>query len=289
MATTALAITGGLETYLAEVDKYPLLTPDQEKELALRFYDKGDLKAAHQLVTANLRFVIKIASEYRNYGMKMLDLIQEGNIGLMMAVKKFNPHRGYRLITYAVWWIRAYIQKYVLQNWSLVKIGTTQAQRKLFYKLNQTKKALAAGQAPETGAAMTDAVAGALDLKDKDVLEMELRMSGRDFSLDQGLGEEGDVSHLDRLESQAPSQEELLLDAEQVTLREEGVHRALATLNERENYIVKNRILADKPATLQQVGDHLKISRERVRQLESSALKKLKGELTGDLCPALSN
>lgn len=285
----ALVIKGGLETYLAEVDRYPLLTPERERELALRFYDQGDLAAAQELVTANLRFVVKVAQEYRAYGMKMLDLVQEGNIGLMMAVKKFNPHRGYRLITYAVWWIRAYIQKYILQSWSLVKIGTTQAQRKLFFKLNQAKKALAAGGAVDDKAAMTDAVASALDVKDKDVVEMELRMSGRDFSLDNTLGDEGDVSYLDRLESEAPTQEDLLIDAEESALREEGVQRALAQLNERENYIVEHRILAEKPATLQEVGAHLKISRERVRQLEAGALKKLRGELKGDPCPAHSS
>lgn len=277
--THTLAISTGLETYLAEVERYPLLTPEQEKDLAFRYYEKGDLSAAHALVTANLRFVIKIANEYRNYGMKVLDLVQEGNLGLMMAVKKFNPYRGYRLITYAVWWIRAYIQKYILQSWSLVKIGTTQAQRKLFYKLNQTKNALASTEAVEGQAEMTDAVASALDVKDKDVLEMELRMSGRDFSLDSTFDDEGDTSYLDRLESQGPSQEDLLIDAEEVEAREQGVQRALAKLNERENYIVEHRILAEKPATLQEVGDHLKISRERVRQLEAGALKKLKGAL----------
>jgi RNA polymerase sigma-32 factor len=278
--THSLAISTGLETYLAEVERYPLLTPERERELAFQYYEKGDLTAAHALVTANLRFVIKVAAEYRNYGMKMLDLVQEGNLGLMMAVKKFNPHRGYRLITYAVWWIRAYIQKYILQSWSLVKIGTTQAQRKLFFKLNQTKNALAGAEAIDDKAAMTDAVASALDVKDKDVLEMEMRMSGRDFSLDNTLDVEGgDISYLDRLESHEPSQEEMLIDAEQTTVREEGVQRALATLNDRETYIVEHRILAEKPATLQEVGDQLKISRERVRQLEVGALKKLKGEL----------
>lgn len=287
--SNALVIKGSLETYLAEVDRYPLLTPERERELALRYYDKGDLAAAHELVTANLRFVVKVAQEYRAYGMKMLDLIQEGNIGLMLAVKKFNPHRGYRLITYAVWWIKAYIQKYILQSWSLVKIGTTQAQRKLFYKLNQAKKAISAGGEVDDKSAMTDAVASALAVKDKDVLEMELRMSGRDFSLDNTLDDEGAISYLDRLESQTPSQEDLLIDVEETNRREEGVHKALASLNERENYIVEHRILAEKPATLQEVGDHLKISRERVRQLEAGALKKLRGELEGDLCPALSS
>lgn len=288
--SNALVIKGGLETYLAEVDRYPLLTPERERELALRYYEKGDLAAAHELVTANLRFVVKVAQEYRAYGMKMLDLIQEGNVGLMLAVKKFNPHRGYRLITYAVWWIKAYIQKYILQSWSLVKIGTTQAQRKLFYKLNQAKNAISAGGGIDDKAEFTDAVASALAVKDKDVLEMELRMSGRDFSLDNTLDAESDISYLDRLESQTPNQEDLLIDVEETNRREEGVHKALALLNERENYIVEHRILAEKPATLQEVGDHLKISRERVRQLEAGALKKLRGELEeGDLCPALSS
>jgi RNA polymerase sigma-32 factor len=278
--TNTLAISGGLERYMAEVERHPLLTPEKERELAVLYYDKGDLKAAHTLVTANLRFVIKVASEYRAYGMRMLDLVQEGNIGLMMAVKKFNPHRGYRLITYAVHWIRAYIQKYILQSWSLVKIGTTQAQRKLFYKLNQAKNALKGGRADaESEIGMTESLAEALDVKDKDVVEMEMRMSGRDFSLDNTLDVEGGVSYLDRLESTAQNQEDELIDAEEEVLREEGVHKALATLSDRENYVVEHRILAEKPSTLQEVGDHLKISRERVRQIEVGALKKLKGEL----------
>lgn len=283
----ALAISGGsFETYLAEIERYPLLTPEKETELATLYYETGDIKAAHALVTGNLRFVVKIASEYRAYGMRMLDLVQEGNVGLMTAVKKFNPRRGYRLITYAVWWIRAYIQKYILQTWSLVKIGTTQAQRKLFYKLNQAKNALRGGKADLEGAAsMTGAVAEALDLKDKDVLEMEMRMSGRDFSLDNTLDAEGGISYVDRLESQGPNQEETLIEAEESANREEGVQQAMAKLNVRENYIVEKRILAEKPATLQEVGDKLKISRERVRQIEAGALKKLKG----DLWPALSN
>ncbi len=278
--THALAISGGLQQYLAEVEKYPLLTPAKERELADLYYDKGDLAAAHSLVTANLRFVIKVAHEYRSYGMRMLDLVQEGNIGLMMAVKKFNPHRGYRLITYAVHWIRAYIQKYILQTWSLVKIGTTQAQRKLFYKLNQTKNALKGGRADaETEMGMTDALAIALDVKDKDVVEMQMRMSGRDFSLDNTVDIEGGISYVDRLESKSQNQEDELIESEEVVLREEGVHKALATLSDRENYVVEHRILAEKPSTLQEVGDHLKISRERVRQIEVGALKKLKGEL----------
>lgn len=278
--TNALALSGGLQQYMAEVEKYPLLTPEKERELADRYYDLGDLQAAHALVTANLRFVIKVASQYRAYGMRTLDLVQEGNIGLMMAVKKFNPHRGYRLITYAVHWIRAYIQKYILQTWSLVKIGTTQAQRKLFYKLNQTKNALKGGRADaESEIGMTDALATALDVKDKDVVEMQMRMSGRDFSLDNTVDIEGGVSYVDRLESKAQNQEDELIESEEIGLREEGVQKALATLSDRENYVVNHRILAEKPSTLQEVGDHLKISRERVRQIEVGALKKLKGEL----------
>ena len=278
--TKTLAISGGLQQYLAEVEKYPLLTPAKERELADLYYDKGDLAAAHSLVTANLRFVIKVAHEYRSYGMRMLDLVQEGNIGLMMAVKKFNPHRGYRLITYAVHWIRAYIQKYILQTWSLVKIGTTQAQRKLFYKLNQTTNALKGGRADaESEIGMTDALASALDVKDKDVVEMQMRMSGRDFSLDNTVDIEGGASYVDRLESKTQNQEDELIETEEIVLREEGVHKALATLSDRENYVVNHRILAEKPSTLQEVGDHLKISRERVRQIEVGALKKLKGEL----------
>jgi RNA polymerase sigma-32 factor len=279
--STSLALSNELGHYLSEVDRHPLLSPERERELAERYFEQRDIAAAHALVTSNLRFVVKIAAEYKSYGLRLPDLIQEGNLGLMVAVKKFNPYRGYRLITYAVWWIRAYIQKYILQSWSLVKIGTTEAQRKLFFKLNQTKKALASGGDVE---ATTDELAEKLNVKDRDVLEMEMRMSGRDFSLDNTMGDDNTISFVDRLESPAIDQEQLLIDAEEESLLETGVSQALARLSDRENYIVEQRILAEKPATLQEVGDHLKISRERVRQLEAGALLKLKG----DLCPVLS-
>src|SRR4051812_15044263 len=172
MVASMPVVADSLSLYLGEIKRFPMLSADEEHRLAVRFYEEKDLEAAQTLITANLRFVVKIAGEYRDYGMKMLDLIQEGNVGLMMAVRKFNPYKGIRLITYAVWWIRAYIQNYILSAWSLLKIGTTQAQRKLFFKLNQAKKAIR----NLTGADDDHAAAVSLDVKESEVVEMTQRM-----------------------------------------------------------------------------------------------------------------
>ncbi len=269
---------GPISSYLAEINKIPLLSPAEEKRLALLFRDTGDMDAAHKLVVSNLRFVVKVAYEYSAYGLKMSDLIQEGNIGLMMAVKKFDPNKGYRLISYAVWWIRAMIQGYILRSWSLVKIGTTQAQRKLFYKLSQTKRALSqflTGEKSESGATTTERVAHQLDVREKDVREMEARMSGRDASLNQPLSDDNATTGLDMLESPENQEEAFEREERQKYIAHE-IQNALKDLNEKERFIVEKRLMADEPMTLQEIGDHYKISRERARQLEERAKLKLR-------------
>lgn len=222
-----------LSTYLVEINRFPLLAPEEEQTLARRYRATGDIQAAHQLVTSNLRFVVKVAYEYSGYGIRMADLIQEGNIGLMQAVKRFDPEKGVRFLSYAVWWIRATIRSFILKTWSLVKIGTTKAQRKLFYRLP------------------------------------------RDTSLDQPLGEDSQATRLD-LVTASDNQEEELARAEENSLTKTSVQKALTRLNERERYIVKNRLMSDEPVTLQEIGDRYKISRERARQLEEGAKKKLR-------------
>lgn len=274
---------GSLSSYLTEINRFPLLSPEEEFRLAVRYREEGDIEAAHTLVTSNLRFVVKVAYEYRSYGMRMSDLIQEGNVGLMTAVKKFDPHKGYRLISYAVWWIRAMIQSYILKSWSLVKIGTTQAQRKLFYKLSQTKRALArlmSGGGQDTlDEAGRGIVAKTLHVTDRDVEEMDARMSGRDASLDAPLREDGQTTALDLLAA-SDNQEDDLARAEEESKVRDDVQLAMKTLNDKERYIVEKRLMTDEPLTLQEIGDHYKISRERARQLEERAKKKIRAVLT---------
>jgi RNA polymerase sigma-32 factor len=271
-------VTDTFDHYLAQIARFDLLTREQEYELAVRYRKRGDLEAAHKLICANLRFVVKIAQEYRAYGMKLLDLIQEGNIGLMLAVKKFDPERGIRLITYAVWWIRAYIQSFILRSWSLVKIGTTQAQKKLFYKLGQTREALRRMTGDE--AELTE-VARELEVRSEEAEEMALRMAARDASLDIDLTEGEGYSLLDTLADERENQEEQLLQREEEALLSARVQQALERLNERERRIIRERILSEQPATLQELADEWGISRERVRQLEKNALEKVKGALAG--------
>jgi len=270
--TMALPVVAdSLSLYFAEIKKFPVLSPEEEHELAVRFYRDKDIEAAHRLITANLRFVVKIAAEYRAYGMKMLDLIQEGNVGLMMAVRKFNPHRGIRLISYAVWWIRAYIQNYIISSWSLLKIGTTQAQKKLFFKLSQAKNAIMELMGHDD----TRATAAALDVKETEIIEMDQRMRG-EYSLDAAIGDDNGSTLLDGLADERLNQEEVLADLQENRLLKRQIGHAVAGLNDKERFIIEKRVTADDPLTLQEIADHFAISRERVRQIEEGALKKIK-------------
>ncbi len=265
-----------MDSYLLKIKEIPLLTPEEEFELAVRYSRDKDMDACHRLVASNLRLVVKVAFEYKPYGVKIADLIQEGNIGLIMAVKKFDPYKGYRLSSYAVWWIRACIQNFIMRDWSLVKIGTTQAERKLFYKIGKIRKALESGQENEE---RYEALSKDLDVSRNDIVEMEQRMSSRDLSLDATVDEGEEITHLDLLQGDAPGQEQLLVQEEEKRLQEDRVARAMDHLNRREFYIIQHRIMDEEPLTLREIGKRLKVSKERVRQIESRALKKLKGEL----------
>ncbi len=266
-----------LELYLAEVSRLRLLSADEEQRLARLYRDQGDTRAGHALVTSNLRFVVKVAYEYRAYGLRVSDLVQEGNIGLMRAVQKFDPDKGIRLISYAVWWIRAYIQNFVLRSWSLVTLGTTQAQRKLFFSLARTRRALtAAGERPSD---CTGRIARRLHVRPEEVEEVEQRMEGRDLSLDAPVGEDASSSHLDFLASAGPGQDEALGGAEEKRLLGETVHGALGRLDPRERYIIEQRVMSERPMTLKELGEHFGFSGERARQLEIRAKEKLRAEL----------
>jgi RNA polymerase sigma-32 factor len=273
MSQRYLPVVGdGFEHYMAQINRFDLLTAEQEHELAARYQRYGDLDAAQRLICANLRFVVKVALEYRGYGLRLLDLVQEGNIGLMQAVRKFDPERGLRLITYAVWWIRAYIHNYIMKSWSLVKIGTTQAQKKLFYKLAQTRSALRS----LTGAASAAEVADELEVDQAVVEEMDRRLGQRDLSLDVELAEGEEYTLLDILPDRRASQEAVLIDREERRLLGDRTRTALGALPTRERQIIEQRILNAPPRTLQELADEFGISRERVRQLEQNALRRLK-------------
>ena len=270
--------TDTFEHYMVQVNRFDLLSAEQEYDLAVRHIQDGDMDAAHRLVCANLRFVVKVANEYRGYGLRLLDLVQEGNVGLMMAVKKFDPSRGTRLITYAVWWIRAYIQNYIMRSWSLVKIGTTQMQKKLFFKLAQTRNALL----NQTGSEDIEDIARELDVNQEIVVEMSQRMGRRDASLDVELTEGEGYTLLHTLPDKADNQETLLLANEERRLNTERTQAALSILNPRERNIIKQRILADPPSTLQDIAEQYGVSRERIRQIEQNALQKLRKAMTAE-------
>jgi RNA polymerase sigma-32 factor len=271
-----------LEAYLAEISRFPLLTVAEEQTLARTYRGKGDTRAAHRLVTANLRFVVKIAYEYKSYGFSVIDLIQEGNLGLMKAVQKFDPDKGIRLISYAVWWIRAYVQNHILKSYSLVKLGTTQAQRKLFFSLARTKRELdkaSTEHGPDSDGENFAKIAKALKVTPRDVEDMTHRMKGHDLSLDAPTGDDSGRSHVDFLEASGPSQDRELADAQEKTMVQGRVGAALAQLDERERYIIEHRVMSDEALTLKELGQHFGFSRERARQLELRATEKLKREL----------
>jgi RNA polymerase sigma-32 factor len=281
-ATTTRTMTSSLEVYLSEINKFPLLSAEEEQRLAREFAANRDTRAAHRLVTANLRFVVKVAYEYRSYGFRMADLIQEGNIGLMKAVQKFDPDKGIRLISYAVWWIRAYIQNFILKSWSLVKLGTTQAQRKLFFSLARTRRELdknSLEHGADSDGRDSTKVATKLKVKTSEVEEMAQRMEGRDLSLDAPMGDDGGASHVDFVEAHLPGADSELSGAQERTMVSGRVGSALGRLDPRERFIIEQRVMAEQPMTLKELGEHFGFSRERARQLEIRAKEKLRTEL----------
>ncbi len=269
-----------LNRYLAEIRRFPLLAPEEEYMLAKRWQEHQDPDAATRLVTSHLRLVAKIAMGYRGYGLPVAELIAEGNIGLMQGVKKFEPERGFRLATYAMWWIKASIQEYILRSWSLVKIGTTAAQKKLFFNLRRMKNRLEAMEDGDLHPDHVKKIATDLGVSEDDVVQMNRRMAkGGDTSLNAPLREEGEGEWQDWLTDDSPSQETVVAEEEESTIRHDLLRQALQTLNERERHILTERRLADEPRTLEDLSQEYGISRERVRQIEVRAFEKLQQEM----------
>jgi RNA polymerase sigma-32 factor len=259
-------------TYLAELRKYPILTREQEHELAIRYREQADAKAAETLVTSNLRFVVKIAAEYSKFGARLIDLIQEGNVGLMHAVKEFNPYQGTKLITYAVWWIRGYIQEYLMRQYSMVRIGTTQNQRKLFYRLQKERELL-----EQIGKTHDYAMLGSrLGVSAEEVETMTKRLSGRDVSLSQPVDSDSNATLLDFEASEDQAVDEQLGHAEELQILAQNIQKIRHELNEKETYILEKRLLSDEPLTLQEIGDHFGITREAIRQIEARLMNRIK-------------
>ena len=276
MAAALPMISGesGLSRYLNEIRKFPMLQPEEEYMLAKRWREHEDPNAAHRLVTSHLRLVAKIAMGYRGYGLPIGEVISEGNVGLMQAVKRFEPDKGFRLATYAMWWIRASIQEYILRSWSLVKMGTTASQKKLFFNLRKAKSQISALEEGDLRPDQVDIIATRLGVSKQDVIDMNRRMSG-DASLNAPLREEGEGEWQDWLVDSSASQENLLVDREETNNRHGALHTALGVLNERERRIFEARRLADDPITLEDLSDEFHISRERVRQIEVRAFEKV--------------
>ncbi|ACK51238.1 RNA polymerase, sigma 32 subunit, RpoH [Methylocella silvestris BL2] len=276
MAAALPMISGesGLARYLNEIRRFPMLEPQQEYMLAKRWREHADSDAAHKLVTSHLRLVAKIAMGYRGYGLPISEVVSEGNVGLMQAVKRFEPEKGFRLATYAMWWIRASIQEYILRSWSLVKMGTTASQKKLFFNLRKVKSQISALEEGDLRPEHVDKIAHRLGVSKQDVIDMNRRMSG-DASLNAPLREEGEGEWQDWLVDDSASQEKLLVDREETDNRLGALHTALNVLNDRERRIFEARRLADDPMTLEALSDEFDISRERVRQIEVRAFEKV--------------
>lgn len=265
--------TDGLKIYMSQIECYPVLSREEENELAKRYREQGDKEAGDVLVTANLRFVIKVALGYRNYGIRLMDLIQEGNIGLIKAVERFDPDKGYRLISYAIWWIKAYIQNYIIRSWSLVKMGTTQAQRKLFYRISDLPEFKNVDDHYENVSKLAEKI----NVTQDEVIDMAARLKSHDFSLDDLISDTSRESFADTLRDESPDQETTLGELQEKMDLKIWAENAIKTLNAREQYIVEQRLLSDSPLTLKELGKRFGITRERARQIERAALKKLKG------------
>src|SRR3982750_3830038 len=272
---SALSPEGNLSRYLSEIRKFPLLEPQQEFMLAKAWREHGDTKAAHQLVTSHLRLVAKIAMGYRGYGLPVAELISEGNVGMMQAVKRFDPDRGFRLATYAMWWIRAAIQEYILHSWSLVKMGTTAAQKKLFFNLRKLKGQLQAMEEGDLSPENLKKIATELDVPEADVISMNRRLASPDHSLNAPLRADSEGEWQDWLVDESESQETRLGESQELGLRRDLLEKAMAHLNDRERHILTERRLKENPTTLEDLSQQYGISRERVRQIEVRAFEKL--------------
>ena len=268
---------GNLSRYLEEIKRFPMLSAEEEYTLAKDWQDNENLDAAHQLVTSHLRLVAKIAMGYRGYGLPMGDLIAEGNLGMMRAVKRFEPEKGFRLSTYAMWWIKASIQEYILRSWSLVKIGTTAAQKKLFFNLRRIKGEIKAYEDGDLHPDQVKQIADQLDVPEKEVVQMNRRMAGGDHSLNARIGgaEEDGTEWQDWLIDDSEDQETRFAEAEEYNNRRQLLVEAMQDLNERELAIIQARRLADTPTTLEELSRHYGVSRERIRQIETRAFEKL--------------
>jgi len=280
MQLPILSSEGNLSIYLQEIKKFPILTAEEEYMLAKRYKEHGDTEAAHKLVTSHLRLVAKIAMGYRGYGLPVTDLISEGNVGIMQAVKKFDPERGFRLATYAMWWIRAQIQEYVLHSWSLVKIGTTAAQKKLFFNLKKLKNQLSSIDSGNLSPENAREIASRLNVKEAEVLDMDNRLFSGDQSLNVQVGEEGDTEWQDMLVDSNETQDNILANSNELSFRKKIFEQALEVLNDREKEIITLRKLKDKPVKLEELSKKFNISRERVRQIEEKAFEKLQKQVS---------
>ncbi len=275
----ALSSEGSLSHYLQQIKKFPMLSEKQEVNLAKKWRDEGDSDAAHTLVTSHLRLVAKIAMGYRGYGLPVTELISEGNIGLMQAVKKYDPDKGFRLATYAMWWIRAAIQEYVLKSWSLVKIGTTAAQKKLFFNLKKLRNRLSDYSEGSLKPHQVKEIANQLNVSEKEVTDMEGRISGNDYSLNAVVSAEGDEEWQEWLVDEDADHEIKIAEQEEVRKRKELLSKAINVLNDREKNIIHYRKLSETPKTLEELSKEYKISRERIRQIEERAFQKLQLEM----------
>jgi RNA polymerase sigma-32 factor len=273
---TIAADSGGLVRYLEEIRKFPMLEPEEEFMLAKRWQEHEDSEAAHKLVTSHLRLVTRIAMGYRGYGLPIGEVISEGNVGLMQAVKRFEPEKGFRLATYAMWWIRASIQEYILRSWSLVKMGTTAAQKKLFFNLRRMKGQIRALEEGDLRPDQVKKIATTLGVPEDDVISMNRRLGG-DASLNAPVraDAEGGGEWQDWLVDDTPDQEERLVESEELSQRKAYLEKAMATLNERERRIFEARRLAEEPATLEDLSEEFGVSRERIRQIEVRAFEKV--------------
>ncbi|MEE3108397.1 MAG: RNA polymerase sigma factor RpoH [Pseudomonadota bacterium] len=278
-----LSPDGNLSRYLDQIRKFPMLTADEEYMLAKSWQEHGDLEAAHRLVTSHLRLVAKIATGYRGYGLPLAELISEGNVGMMQAVKRFDPERGFRLATYAMWWIRAAIQEYILHSWSLVKIGTTAAQKKLFFNLRKLKGQMQAIEEGDLSPERVTAIAEKLDVPEAEVVSMNRRMAAPDHSLNAPLRSDSESEWQDWLVDEQDDQETRLGQSEELALRRDLLTDAMTTLNPRERHVLTERRLKEAPATLEDLSKVYNVSRERIRQIEVRAFEKLQKAMTSAL------